>query len=739
MSPPELALAVVCASVFLGSAAVVSLTVKQAWFGAWRGSAGVVTSVLIGICWALVLGQLLGAVGWLRTVPLLAASVASAVAALFLRHAATGAAHHVPTAGTTAGRTARGPEAGAGETARSRDASGDQIARGREAGAAQTARGADADAAETGRGRDAVAVQNMPDVTGATEPAAGPRPVALLVATVVLVLLVGGIWVARTAIAVREGISDPDSLGYHLPFAVTFAQTGIADQNRFVLPGLPVQFYPANDELLVAIALVLTDSVAFAAVKNLVLGALVLAAAHAVGKAFGAGVLAVAGAAVVLGLPIFAFSQPGEAVNDILVVFLVLGGVAVLTRARDRPAPYVLALVCAGAAAGTKVSAIVPALALAGFALWLLVTRLAAHRLRATAAGAAGALAVGVSWYVRNAATYGSPLPPARLGIGPFQLPQITTEVHQYSYSVAWYLIRGRALRQFWNGLGEAMGPLFLPVIVAVLFGIVTGLRSGDRFRRGLAAVSAVAAIGYLTTPASAYGAEGTPQGFVINVHYAAAALVLGMVTAAIAFAHRREALALPVAGCVAVVTGLPAGQRIAFWAPSIGGSAFALLVVAAAAGGGVAWMAVRPGLRPWARAGSAATAALVLVGVGVIVAHHPSAEADPIRRWAAREQPTRIAGWVPEIALLYGPGAPNRAVTLSRLEGRAPVALDSCPAWMQALIDGAYPFTGVIPGTQWQRWLEADPAFELVAQRDGHAAIYRITGRPDLTCPGAR
>ncbi len=671
MSLADLTLAGLWAIVFLGSATTVSLTIKRTWFAGWRGSIGVVTTVLIGLCWALALGQLLGAVGWLRTLPLLGASVVSAAAAVAF------------------GRAGAGPQ---------------------------------------------------PDPEAQLDEATvQPSQALLVVATVVLVLVVAAIWVARTAIAVRGGIGDPDSLGYHLPFAATFAQTGVADQNRFVLPGLPVQFYPANDELLVAMALVLTKSVVFGAVKNLVLGGLVLVAADALGKAFGARLLAVGAAAVVLGLPVIAFSQPGEAVNDALVVFLLLGAVAVLAHARGRPAPYVLALVCAGAAVGTKLSAIAPGVALAGFALWLLATRVPAGRLRAAAAGAVGALAVGVSWYVRNAVSYGSPLPPARIGVGPFQLPQITTEVHQYSYSVAWYLVRGRALRKLWDGLGQAMGPLFLPVLVAVLFGIVVGLRSGDRFRRGLAAAAVVTGIGYLTTPASAYGAEGTPEGFVINVHYAAAALALGMVTAGIALAGRRWAAILPVVGCAVVAAGIPAGQRIAFWAPEIGGRSFAILVAAAAGGGVAAWMASRPGLLAWWRAGAAASTALAVVGVAVIVGQHPSAESDPLRRWAIREQPTRIAGWVPEVALLYGPGAPNRAVTLTRLADRAPVPLDSCPAWMQALRDGGFPFTGVIPGTQWQRWVEADAAFELVAERDGHGAIYRVVGPPDVSCAGAR
>lgn len=83
----------------------------------------------------------------------------------------------------------------------------------------------------------------------------------LTIATVALVLLVAAVWVARTVIAIHGGINDPDSLGYHLPFMATFAHSGSANQHQLLLPLYPVQFYPANDELLSAIALLLTRSV----------------------------------------------------------------------------------------------------------------------------------------------------------------------------------------------------------------------------------------------------------------------------------------------------------------------------------------------------------------------------------------------------------------------------------------------------------------------------------------------
>lgn len=662
-------------SLFLGSGVLFSISVKRVFFASWRGSAAWIATVLIGICWALAIGQFLGALGWLRSGPLaLSALVSAASAVAIRRYLRAGEPASVPLDGSRPGR------------------------------------------------RD--------------------QP-ALLVATVLLVLLVAAVWTARTVLAVRRGIYDPDSLGYHLPFAATFAQTGYADQTRFIFPGAPIQFFPANDELLAAMSLLLTRSMAFVAIKNLIFGGLILVAAHAVGKVFDAALLAVGAAATVLGLPVVAFSQPGEGVNDSLPALAVLGGVAVLAHGRGRPRSCALALACSGVACGSKFSTVVPGVALAALALWMLCTGESAHRPRTAGAGAFAALAMGGPWYLRNAVTYGNPLPPAHLGIGSFALRKISTEGAADAYSIAWYLVRGRALGQFWHGLGRGLGPLFPLVLVAVLFGVVGGLRSSG-FRRGLSVLVIVTGVGYLILPGSAYGGGGSPGAFVINLHYAIPVLLTGLVGAAVVVRRWRWDWILPAAGWLVLASSISPGRRIAFWEPEMGGRGFVLLVAASLIGGLVAALSVRPSLRRWSWVGTAATAALTVVAVVVIGRQHPSrAETDPVQRWAARVAPTRIGGWVPAAALLYGPGARNRVVTLTRdrsVNG-GPVALDSCPAWMQALGDGRFPFAGVIPDSQWQRWLDADPAFEPVVESDTatlyRVAVYRVVGRPDPTCTG--
>ncbi|MDP9075589.1 MAG: hypothetical protein M3N98_15755, partial [Actinomycetota bacterium] len=128
-----------------------------------------------------------------------------------------------------------------------------------------------------------------------------------------------------------------------------------------------------------------------------------------------------------------------------------------------------------------------------------------------------------------------------------------------------------------------------------------------------------------------------------------------------------------------------------------------------------------------------------VLVAVLLIVGRYPSMpSSDPVERWAASVSGARIAAWVPDISWLYGPGSRNRPVTLTRLVDGAPVALDTCPAWMQAVRQGHYPYSAVIPRTTWYHWLTADPAFRLVAQND-FAAVFAVVGQPDVSCGAAR
>ena len=698
MSASNLLLAILCASVFVGCGVAVAIALWRRFFAHWTGADAVLVCALIWICWALLLGQLLGAVGLLRRGALLVSALITAAIA-------------VATSAPTAPSPSRQPGP---ETTTTTEASRQPEP-------------------ETTTSVATLTVQ--PSRRGDYQ-----AHLALLGATVLLVGVVAAIWVTRTAITVHRGINDPDSLGYHLPFATTFVQTGYANQHRYLYPDLPVQFYPANDELLVAIGLALTHSVAFAAVKNLLYGALTLLGAYAIGKTYRAGLAAVAGAALVLGLPVIAFSQPGEAVNDTLLVLVLVGAVALLAHADNRPAPYVLAAACLGVAAGVKFSALWACAAIGVLAMVLLWRRVGHHRGRWLAAVIGSALALGGSWYLRNALAYGgNPIPPTKVDLGPVQLRQIPTAAGPKSYTIFQFLKQGLLLAQFRHGLVLGLGTLAVAVVAVWAVGAVASIVTGDRFVRGLGLVALVCAFGYVETPASAWGIIGpghSVAAFVINLHYAFGALILGTVAFGLGVGRTRAAWLFPTFGVVVAVWGIRSGQRIAFWSPGMGAAGFKVLLAGAVVAA-VAAVAVRlPGLR-WVLAAGGAIAAMALVGAVLAARHYPSQPAtDPVQRWAARTTGARIAAWVPDVADLYGPGSPNRVVTLYETSDRAPVPLTSCAAWKDVLVLLHFDYTAVVPLTAWNNWMLADPAFKLVA-RDQFLAVYEVVGQPDLGCPG--
>ncbi|HEX3541304.1 MAG TPA: hypothetical protein VHT75_12800 [Acidimicrobiales bacterium] len=697
------ALSVVATVVFVASGLLVAVTLWRRVFGNWRGSLAVTAVALIWLCWALVVAQLLGAIGLLRSLPLVVAAVASAVAAVALAGGWPGGwrgVSRISVVDTTEihDTPAASPLAGASP------------------------------------GADAVAP-------------AGWQDTALTVGVVVLVLLVAAVWAARTVIALRRGINDPDSLGYHLPFMATFAHSGYADQHRLLIPLYPVQFYPANDELLSAVALLLTRSVAFAALKNLLFGALVVVAAHAIGRRYRAGRLAVAGAAVVLGFPVIAYSQPGSAVNDSLMLFALLGGLAVLAHAGDRPAPYLLALAAAGLALGVKFSAIVPAAALAALAVVLLVARVGRRRVPWTVAGLLTSAAIGGSWYLRNAISNRNPVPPDRLGLGPVHLTTVTSYLGRTAFSVAHYLIHGRYLAVFGHSAVRALGPVG---VVLALAGVVAALvvlvapsvlaqgAGGDGFLRGLAAFCLAGLAGYFVTPAGAAGtAAQIPYAITVNLHYAAPALLAGILLATLAAARWRASWIVPLVGLAAVLTSFGPGRSIAVWFPEVGGHRFLLLAGAAAAGGAAALASSRRRFQSALRPLVALTAAATLVGLVAIAGQTPSHEAgDEVVQWAAQGPPTSVAAWIANIADLYGPHARNRVTVVAALDHGAAVPVDTCQGWKQAVVAGHFPYTAVIAGTAWARWLRADPAFAPVA-KDAGTTVFRVVGAPDLACAG--
>ena len=109
------------------------------------------------------------------------------------------------------------------------------------------------------------------------------RGLATAVGAGIVIGLVMTPWIGRTLSAYRTGVLGLDSLDYHLPFAVRFAQDGRITALHFTTPGLEAVFHPANSELVLADSMVFFRTDVLAPVMNLVWLSFALLAAWCAG------------------------------------------------------------------------------------------------------------------------------------------------------------------------------------------------------------------------------------------------------------------------------------------------------------------------------------------------------------------------------------------------------------------------------------------------------------------------
>ena len=152
-----------------------------------------------------------------------------------------------------------------------------------------------------------------------------------------------------------------------------------------------------------------------------------LVACWCIGRPYRVGAWSLLLGAVALSVPALA-DQAGEARNDIVGIFFLLGAVAIAlnawaTREEGGEAlgtgAFVVIGLAAGLAAGTKLNFLLPAGVLV-FGLVAIAPR--GDRWRALAAAGLAALAGGGYWYLRNLAHSGNPLPWVH-HLGPISLP----------------------------------------------------------------------------------------------------------------------------------------------------------------------------------------------------------------------------------------------------------------------------------------------------------------------------
>jgi hypothetical protein len=385
---------------------------------------------------------------------------------------------------------------------------------------------------------------------GEGPPSASVEPLAALITFSVVAVLFAH-WGLQTKVALNNGVSNFDSLWYHLPYAADIAQSGSVTGFHHTDTVFINWFYPQNSELIHAAGMLVWDRDTLSLFLNLGWLGLSLLAAWCVGRPWGRGPHCVAAVALVLEAHTLISREPGSGKNDVVAAALVLSAVALLVsgwaaRRAQVPAPssgragkeaglrmdpmaLAIAGLAAGLAAGTKLTVLATVAALT-----VVVIALAApgSRARAGAVWMLPLLAGGAYWYLRNLIAVGNPLPQVQ-HLGPLTLPgPERLQTARPDFPIVHYATDTGVWKAYFGpGLHEGFGALWPLVIAAALGGAALAIaRRGQPLLRLLGGAALFGLLAYLVTPLSAAGEQGAPVAFAINIRFAIPALVIGLV-----------------------------------------------------------------------------------------------------------------------------------------------------------------------------------------------------------------
>lgn len=359
-----------------------------------------------------------------------------------------------------------------------------------------------------------------------------------LAALAVAFLLVAQ-WGAFVAQNLDHGISNFDSVWYHLPYATEIARTGSVTFFPHTETVFTNWFYPQNSELIHGLAISLTGRDFLSLFLNMAWLGLALLAGWCVGRPYGRPHLTMIAAATVMAAHTLVVREPGTAKNDIMTVALVLAGLAILLNrssatkggfGRIGPGWAVAAAGLAiGLAAGTKVTALAPAVMMTFAVLLAAIDR---ARLRTLGIWSAAMAVGGGWWYLRNLFAAGNPIPQLE-HLGPFSLPgPERLQTGRPDFTVAHYLTDTTVWREYFiPGLTQGFGRLWpLMLMIAVIGVTLLVFRGPGRMTRAHAGAALLALVAYLVTPLGAAGPEGHPTAFAINLRFLAPSLAMCLV-----------------------------------------------------------------------------------------------------------------------------------------------------------------------------------------------------------------
>jgi hypothetical protein len=571
-------------------------------------------------------------------------------------------------------------------------------------------------------------------------------------------------WTRRSVQSFEHGITGADSIGYHLPHAAFYAQTGqirtIPYTDFAYLTGL----YPATSELFHALGIVLMGNDVLSPGINLIWLAFTLLAAWCIGACKGLGTLSMLAVALVMATAMMVGSNAGTADNDLLGVFFVTAALALWMRtaepaATDRRAyrsGSIIAAVVAGLALSVKLNLLAPVGALA---LVAIASTPRDRRRTATGWWIAGLVLGGGYWYARNFIALGNPLP--WFSFGALPTPQPPPLQHGNNYSLVDYVTYPRILGHWLiPALSANLGPWWPALVTVAVAGPLVCLFSGrDRVIQGAALIALAALVAYPFTPLTACGPLGHPYCMKLNMRYGASALTLALAVTPLARLSRSRLGRLAAAAGLTTLLVATVALRRPWTSEDVLYAAGVAAVVVIVMGLVVIlklWSPTRLHRRLIRITAVALAVSLVLTGVAFgysgtqdYLSHRYADKHGPsaiykVWRWARGLHHARIAlsgtlGWFFGYPL-WGLDDSNRVSYMGEHGPNGsfrPIA--SCPAWRTALNRGHYRYvvttanrrfftTELVPSPE-VGWTRNDPAARPVLSPNRAIQVFRLDG----------
>lgn len=580
-------------------------------------------------------------------------------------------------------------------------------------------------------------------------------------------------WAAFASYSLDHGITNFDSVWYHMPFAADMFQTGSSVSFHHTETVFLNWFYPQNSEIVHAAGMAITGRDFVSVFINMGWLGIALLAGWCVGRPYGRPHLSMIGVAVLLATHTLVAREPGTGKNDIVAIALTLAMLAIVINRGAAPRDGVgrispgwalaVAGLTAGLAAGTKVTALAP-VAMVTFAV--LYATVPGRRWKAAGVWFGSASAGGAFWYLRAWIASGNPLPQVE-AIGPINLPgPDRLQVGRPDFNVLHYVTDTGVWRDYFlPGLEKGFGELWPLLIAVAIIGVVSLIfRGPGRLSRAHAAAALLAICAYLITPLSAAGPEGHPTAFAINLRFLVPALAMAIVMVPLLpwFDRRGPRYAL---GVILVALFLASGHADAIYdQPGRAfGVAFSLAVVGLPA---LAWM-LRDRIRARFGYQSVVAPVVLVVAAGSLLLAWPLSNSYFDHRYDDFEPESGLAGvydWANKVEDshiglagstagfkqygFFGEDLSNEVTYIGREVGAGGFeAIGECREFRQAVNDAGVDYLITSPYLNFndvarpirspeRSWIESDPALTVVngigSTKEAPVTVWKVQGQLD-------